>query len=224
MATLWPVRTAAAIWILDDIRPLRQIDDALLNRAVHVFESKAATRWQGINTGRKQPYFEFRGANPRRGAAIQFYLRDVPADSVRIEVEDPLTAHRTEWPAPAKRGINRHYWNMSFPELPENCAQKQAFLKNTIDLLTGEVDQPALQDSLSVIKAACSRAEDVRSLNEVRRRLVRNFGGYAAGRPIFGEKLSARPAPQGRYRVRVTSGSQRAEGWIDVRNDPLLHK
>ena len=213
-----------SVWILDDIRPLRQLTERILAEPVYVFESKVATRWQSINTGRKQPYFEFRGRNPPYGAAIQFYLREAPIDSVWIEIADPLSPYRTELQVSARPGINRFYWDFRFPVLRESCLEKREFLDKTIATLSLEVEQPSLLDSLASIRAACHNAGNARSLNRVRRRLVKNFSGYAAGKPIFGEKLRPQLAPAGKYRVRVRSGEENAHGWIEVRDDPILQK
>ena len=58
-----------SIWILDDISPLRSLNKDNAN----LLKSRTSTKWIKINTGRKQPYFEFRGENPPYGSIINFY-------------------------------------------------------------------------------------------------------------------------------------------------------
>ena len=60
-----------SIWILDDISPLRNLN-LNLNK---IIPSRISTKWIKINTGRKQPYFEFRGENPPYGAIINFFSK-----------------------------------------------------------------------------------------------------------------------------------------------------
>ena len=59
-----------SIWILDDINPLRNLNENNKNK---LFNTRKSTQWIKINTGRKQPYFEFRGKNPPYGAIINFF-------------------------------------------------------------------------------------------------------------------------------------------------------
>ena len=58
-----------SIWILDDISALRNLN----KKSSSLLPIRIATKWIKINTGRKQPYFEFRGENPPNGSIINFY-------------------------------------------------------------------------------------------------------------------------------------------------------
>ena len=51
-----------SIWILDDISPLRKLD----KKSNNLTPIRIATKWIKINTGRKQPFFEFRGEKPTK--------------------------------------------------------------------------------------------------------------------------------------------------------------
>jgi len=77
-----------AVWILDDITPLRQMTPEVAASDVHLFDNKTATKWVTINLGRKQTSFLFRGANPPAGAAINFWLREAPQGNVDLEVSE----------------------------------------------------------------------------------------------------------------------------------------
>ncbi|MBK8489510.1 MAG: hypothetical protein IPL49_01075 [Saprospirales bacterium] len=212
-----------SLWILDDLSPLRQLDREVLIQPLHLFQSRTATKWQSINTGRKQPYFEFRGANPRYGACIQFYLQATPADSVWISVSDPFTGHEVRWKAPAHQGINRCYWDFEFPPSLESREAMWNHLGEVIETLQDRVKDQALQDTLSVLETNWNiKPHDPKTLNELRKKLVDHFAGYAAGRPLFGEKLENWVAPAGRYRVKVEANGRQEEGWLEVREDPLV--
>ncbi len=211
-----------SIWILDDIGPLRQSNSDVLEKQIHIYQSKVATKWRQINTGRKQPYFEFRGANPHRGAAIQFYLKETPKDSVTISVIDPYSARNRMWKVAADKGINRHYWDFFFLPSKEDLKLQKSNLQKTIELLDARVQQPVLKDTLSAIRVDCRAINTVRSANKVRSRLVESFAGYAGGRPLFAKPLKPIEAPAGRYRIRVLLNDREAEGWITIREDPLL--
>lgn len=211
-----------SIWILDDIRPLRELTDEVVSKPIHVFQSKTATKWRSIYTGRKQPFFEFRGQNPRRGAAISFYLNGEPKDTALLTITDPLHGHQYERKFIANKGINRTYWNFNFP-IPESVKMRQKeTLLGAIAELESVVTIDSLQRKLRPIKNALQGPCDWRDINDLRGQLIGDFAGYAGGRPFFGQKLIRMVAPAGTYKVKIGVDGQEAEGWIDVREDPLL--
>ncbi|HMQ88828.1 MAG TPA: hypothetical protein PKB07_14635, partial [Flavilitoribacter sp.] len=211
-----------SIWILDDISPLRQLNDGMMNNSLYLFHSRRATKWVQVNTGRKQPAFEFRGENPRPGAAIQFYLAEPAPDSVTIRVEDEITGHALAWKAPAHAGINRVYWDMAFPPNDEAGNAARYTLEEGIAVLKTRVEIPALRDSLAVVERQLSGAGiSPKRLNRVRSNLVRDFAGYALGKPLFGSRIGEWEAPSGHYKVTVEAGGSKATNWIEIREDPL---
>ena len=58
-----------SIWILDDISPLRFLNQ----KEDNLLPTRISTKWVKINTGRKQPFFEFRGENPPYGTLINYF-------------------------------------------------------------------------------------------------------------------------------------------------------
>ncbi|MEZ5040861.1 MAG: hypothetical protein R2828_13275 [Saprospiraceae bacterium] len=210
-----------SIWILDDISPLRQLNDDILAQPLHLFQSRQATKWLRINTGRKQLTFEFRGRNPRPGGYIQFWLKDEALDTIAITVSDPFSKMSTSWKTTAKKGLNRKYWNFSFPPTATAVTQLKNQLTEAITTIDGQLKNVEKKALLEKIKGLLATAEDVSNVNEVRSQLVSEFSGYAGGRPIFGKKLLAVDAPAGRYKVTVVAGDYTAEEWLDVREDPL---
>jgi len=75
-----------SFWILDDITPLRQIDEKVAASEVHLFRPQVAYRvhWN-LNTDTPLPPEEPAGQNPPDGAIINYYLKEA-AQSLTLEV------------------------------------------------------------------------------------------------------------------------------------------
>ncbi|HLO83140.1 MAG TPA: hypothetical protein VK166_19390, partial [Chitinophagaceae bacterium] len=78
-----------SFWIMDDITPLRQINQQLAASAVILFKPQDAwrVRW-GMYTDTPIPQEEPAGENPPDGAAINFYLKQDVAKELTIEILD----------------------------------------------------------------------------------------------------------------------------------------
>lgn len=211
-----------SIWIMDDISPLRQLNDSLLGQPLHFFTSKRATQWRRINTGRKQPYFEFRGRNPAYGAAIQFWVGDTAIDSVVVTVEDPFLGQQTTWTTSVQKGINRKYWNYRFPISQKAIKELKGRLQQVVLSLNSQLRQEKDKNLLSQAENDLQQAKTAGELNEIRGLLVEQFSGYAGGKPFFGKKLQTQTAPAGKYRVTIEAKGREVQGWLTVRADPLL--
>ncbi len=111
-----------SIWIADDISPLQLLSERVLASDLHVFENPIATKWLNQSKGRIQNHFKFRGQNPDRGAAINFYVRAEPADSVTVIVEDVLASRTRVLMTKAQRGINTVRWDFEFEPTSEALA------------------------------------------------------------------------------------------------------
>jgi photosystem II stability/assembly factor-like uncharacterized protein len=78
-----------SFWILDDITPLRQLNSAVLNSEVHLFEPQLAYRIKrNVNTDTPLPPEEPTGQNPPDGAIINYYLKSTPITPITLEVLD----------------------------------------------------------------------------------------------------------------------------------------
>ena len=212
-----------SIWIMDDISPLRQLNDVVLEQPLHLFESRRSTRWLSNFTGRKQPHFEFRGENAAEGAAIHFYVQE-PDTNIIVRVEDVFTGDAAEWKVAAAAGINRTHWDMAFPPSLEDRSRMRANLTAAHLILDRRVNDKVLRDSLATIQSDLRTAgTEPDALNDIRKRMVSTFAGYAFGRPLFGEYLADRQASAGRYRVVIEQARNRAvvTNWVEIREDPL---
>ena len=128
------------LWILDDISPLRQLEERMSARASLLRPGTAVRvrwdNWQETPLGPETPA----GENPPDGALINYYLKS-PAREVTLEIRDSrgvvlrrftntppaqseLPANvPTYWFAPpdvltAKQGLNRFVWNLRLADPP----------------------------------------------------------------------------------------------------------
>lgn len=127
------------LWILDDISPLRQLDDSLLRSAARLLVPQTAIRahWDNHPDTPLQPDAPV-SQNPPDGAILYYYLSSPPKGEITLEVLDEKGA-RMRWfssnpakesylPAnvpefwfapptslPAAAGVNRFVWDLRFP-------------------------------------------------------------------------------------------------------------
>lgn len=136
-----------AFWILDDLTPLRQIDD----QGAQIVQANAwlfrpATAWRirpGSDEGTALPPETPTGENPPNGAILDYYLKPAPSGPVTVEILDHAgkLAHRYSsddqppkvdprtldipafWihplqPPSAEPGMHRFVWDLRYPSLP----------------------------------------------------------------------------------------------------------
>ncbi len=128
-----------AIWILDDIAPLRQFDAGATGSTARLFQPAAAVRLRrNQNRDTPLPREEPVGRNPPAGAAIDYWLA-APAGRVELEIRDAAGAlvrrfatdapeprasaeryFSADWitPPPAlsrTAGMHRFYWDLRYP-------------------------------------------------------------------------------------------------------------
>ena len=129
-----------SFWILDDITPLRQTADSVVQAEAFLFRPQTATRFRwNKNTDTPLPPDEPAGQNPPDGAIINYYLEARPAAPVTLEVRDPSGAvvrrfasddqpeplvpgrnHPDYWIRPpqtlsAEPGMHRFAWDLRYP-------------------------------------------------------------------------------------------------------------
>ena len=127
-----------SFWILDDIAPLRQMNESIVNADAYLFRSSTAYRVRrSVNTDTPLPPEEPAGENPPDGAIIYYNLKS-PAP-VTIEIFDaakklvrkyssgdkpePIPADtvvQTQWVRPTAipsgdAGLNRFVWDLHYP-------------------------------------------------------------------------------------------------------------
>ena len=99
-------------WILDDIRPLQEMDETK-GKSTHLFPVRRATLWHMFwrieNLGDRH----YKAKNPDYGANINFYLAEGEATEAKVDILDGSGAIiRTLTKKDAKAGVNRIVWDL----------------------------------------------------------------------------------------------------------------
>jgi hypothetical protein len=99
-------------WILDDLTPLHQLDDAVLGSDVHLFEPRQAYRFQSVASPMSQPEDNAAGQNPPYGASINYFLKAEPEGDVKLAILDAQGNTIRTLDGTKKVGINRVWWDL----------------------------------------------------------------------------------------------------------------
>ncbi len=75
-----------SIWIMDDITPLQQLNDTVLNESIYLFDTRRAINWRTWSNKPLTSDKAFYGQNPPNGAMINFYLKEPLASGQNITI------------------------------------------------------------------------------------------------------------------------------------------
>ncbi len=111
-----------AVWILDDIRPLRALASEgrkLLESSMAAFEAPEAYM---VSTRNLPGYYfygdaMYRGENRQQGAMISFYVRE-PGGKIKAEIKDETGKSVRSTEVDGVRGFNRFTWRFDRDPLP----------------------------------------------------------------------------------------------------------
>jgi photosystem II stability/assembly factor-like uncharacterized protein len=128
-----------ALWILDDLTPLRQLSADVTNESAHFFQPEAALRirWD-TNPDTPLPPEYPAGQNPPDGAILDYFLKSSPAGEITLSIFDhkknlvrkyssaappaderPLNVPEYWFAPPAtltkNAGTNRFVWDLRYP-------------------------------------------------------------------------------------------------------------
>jgi photosystem II stability/assembly factor-like uncharacterized protein len=128
-----------AFWILDDLTPLRQINEQVTKSKVHLFRPATAIRLHNdMNQDTPLPPEMPAGDNPPTGAILDYYFESAPPGDVTIAIYDekgqlvrqlsstpePVRSEEPPpvpnyWlyhptPLPKRVGVNRYVWNLRY--------------------------------------------------------------------------------------------------------------
>jgi photosystem II stability/assembly factor-like uncharacterized protein len=115
-----------ALWVLDDLSPLRQASAEIPYANVYLFRPATATRVRWDNDQETPlPPETPAGKNPPDGAILYYYLKSAPADELVLEIHDAKgnLVRRFSSAAPAEDKILKNvpdYWFGSLPALLKN--------------------------------------------------------------------------------------------------------
>ena len=83
-----------SIWIMDDITPLEQMNDAVLASDIHLFDPRRSVQWRTWSNKPLTSDKAFYGQNPPSGAMINFYVKEPlnQGQNITITVTDAAGA------------------------------------------------------------------------------------------------------------------------------------
>jgi len=202
-----------SIWILDDINPLRNLTADNKNK---LFDTRESTQWIKINTGRKQPYFEFRGKNPPYGAIINFFSNSNKKGEISISNLAETNFYSKE--INMVKGINRFIWPFT---LERNENEFNNYKLKFIDLV--KLLQNIETDKKNLEKFDFNNKKSFKEINLLRKNLLDEYGMYAGGKKIFGVKIYKNfNISPGKYKITITLDNQEIfSDIITVRDDPI---
>ena len=201
-----------SIWILDDISPLRNLNF----NSNKIIPSRESTKWIKINTGRKQPYFEFRGENPPYGAIINFYSKTEIKGKITITNSSESNLYKRD--ISLNNGLNRFIWPF---ELDRNSDELINYKTKFINLVDDLKD--VVIDKKNLKQYDFKNLNSFDEINKLRKSFLDDYGMYANGKKIFGDKLyESYVVKPGKYKLflELENGESFSE-IISVREDPL---
>ena len=100
------------IIIIDDISPMRQLNEQSLNKDLHFFTTKPATIPEGNGFGTTATETQFVGENASRSAKIIYYLKKRHTlGKMTVEIQDQNGVKVADLDAKKSKGINVLEWN-----------------------------------------------------------------------------------------------------------------
>ena len=201
-----------SIWILDDISPLRNLNF----NSNKIIPSRESTKWIKINTGRKQPYFEFRGENPPYGAIINFYSKTEIKGKLTITNGSGSNLYKRD--ISLNNGLNRFIWPFELDRNSDELINYKTKFINLVDEL-----KDIVIDKKNLKQYDFKNLNSFDEINKLRKSFLDDYGMYANGKKIFGDKLyESYIVKPGKYKLflELENGESFSE-IISVREDPL---
>lgn len=102
------------IWIMDDISPLQEMSEAVLNSDVHLFTIRPVTQFLRAST--REPYTApvYAASNPEYGMPITAYFKTPPEEKPQVFVKDKNGETLFKLELLKKEGIQRKTWNLQY--------------------------------------------------------------------------------------------------------------
>ncbi|MFL5357293.1 VPS10 domain-containing protein [Archangium sp.] len=101
------------IWIIDDLTPLRELSDGLLEKDAAFLSARPVQQRMPGSGGWVEGDASFSGENPPGGAVITYYQKTRHLfGPIKLEILDPEGKVIDTIPASKRRGINRVSWSM----------------------------------------------------------------------------------------------------------------
>ena len=205
-----------SIWILDDINPLRFLN----KKEDNLLPSRLSTKWIKINTGRKQPFFEFRGENPSYGSMINFFSTVSTKGELIISksTEKNYSGPIFKMFLDIKEGINRFIWPFKLNRSQDEFIRyREKFVEIKKEF------KDIVRDKKGLDSYNFKDQKSFTDLNVIRKKFLDNYGMYAGGEKVFPKKLYEDfEVSEGIYnlKIRLENGKEFTDK-IVVREDPI---
>ena len=102
------------IWIMDDIRPLQEMTEEVLNKPYYVFSVRPATKRFISFRGDSSSGAVYSGENPEYGLSINVYFKEKPSGKNRIFIKNKDGQEIYQMRVLNKEGVRRYMWNLQF--------------------------------------------------------------------------------------------------------------
>jgi photosystem II stability/assembly factor-like uncharacterized protein len=186
-----------SFWILDDIAPLRQINNETVNRDVVIYQPQTAIRVRrNLNTDTPLPPEEPAGKNPPDGAIIDYYLKNDASAPIELAIFDD------------KGGLVRRYSSTDKPTVVD---------EKSLDIPTYWIRPPLVLSD---------KAGMHRFVWDIRFAPLEGMGGRSYGMAALYHDTPAGPlgpwAHPGEYVVKLTVGSRTYQQKLTVKMDPRV--
>ena len=207
-----------AMWVLDDISPLRELTEAVRSASVHLFAPDTAIRFAGGHAVTSSA-----GENPPDGVVVDYWLAKAlgDRDSVRLEFLDATgkVIRRFSSAAPADSVKSAAFARMGADSTAERKLAEQQRADTTASRMRGsrelEDDTLAFTPSDSIVTRRAGLNRFVWNLR---------YPGTRQVKDVVNDEGSTRGpvAAPGRYTVRLVARGQTYTQPFVVRGDPRL--
>ncbi len=108
------------IWIMDDIRPLQEMTEEILDKPYHIFSIRAAAKHFISSKGDSYSGPVYTGENPGYGLGIHIYFKDQPKGKNIISIKNQDGEEFYQIRVLNKKGVRSYVWNLQFTPRTED--------------------------------------------------------------------------------------------------------
>ena len=101
-----------SIYVMDDINPLQELSNDVLQEQAHLFTIRPAIEFQVLPAGALYSKRLYSAENPPFGAFISYYIRSYSGREISLEITDGAGRSVAHLTGPAAPGINRVVWDL----------------------------------------------------------------------------------------------------------------
>jgi photosystem II stability/assembly factor-like uncharacterized protein len=224
-------------FVVDDITPLQQLNDKVLEAPAHLFTQRPATIWEDASRGGVRGQSYWAAKNPgyipdlgegavrgrlQSGAWVNYYLKARASGEVLIEITDVTGQRRRSIAGSVEPGIHRAWWDLRFDASPQ---QRQAFVTRLERSLERIARLPGVTAEIKTLVTQSANdfkfAKNDAQLNATWQKLFDALEDVDGGRAALGARLGGAEAEPSEYQVRLTVEGKTYTGKITLRADPI---